>query len=226
MSPRKNPIKDEVTRREIQYLMHFTQVQNLSDIVKYGILPRARLDELDVTYYTTCLSRLDQDNGAISVSISAINYAMLLVKDRDCGHPKWVVLLLNPSILWTHSCRFYYENAGTNEMLYRRPYLGGSNAFSRMFMDECRTSRFTGTSYRAETGIPDYFTTYPDAEVQVLQPIHPDLIVGAWVWENENLAIKVQEQLDILSGQERTTYGYPWKTFCNDHAVWLIPDGS
>nr|WP_256476570.1 DarT ssDNA thymidine ADP-ribosyltransferase family protein [Siccirubricoccus soli] len=203
--------------------MHFTQAHNLPGIVKHGLLSRARLRECDdVNAYASSQCRLDEQDGAISVSISAINLEMFWAKDRACGQPYWVVLLLDPSILWTHRCVFHRRNAATKDMRDHRGRRDGPWGFSEMFSDKHRPPMFKGESYRAETGIPSFLPTYPDAEVQVFDPILPDLIQGAWV-DQEDLAKAVQEQLDQLPGPERTTYLRPFLKFTNGHEGWLVP---
>ena len=77
--------------------MHFTQAINLQSIVQHGILPRTLLIECnEINAYISSQDRLDEENRAVSVSISAISSKIFFSKDNNCGHPSWVALLLNP----------------------------------------------------------------------------------------------------------------------------------
>jgi len=120
-------IRNEAVERGIPYLLHFTQIQNLAGIIEHGLLPRTMLSERDdVTAWASGRHRLDGRNDAISVSISAVNARMFGAKKRESGHPHWVILLLDPCILWTHRCRFLRRSAASKEMLEHRGRLDGN----------------------------------------------------------------------------------------------------
>src|SRR3546814_5052335 len=79
---------------------------------------------------------------------------------------------------------------------------------------------FAGHSYRIDTGIPECLTTRSDAEVQVLNPIDPDLILGAWV-DDSRFAEEVQGELNRLSGYERDVLVHPFQPrFANGYDAW------
>jgi hypothetical protein len=101
------------------------------------------------------------------------------------------VLLLDRSILWTHKCRFFPENASTAWMkkLASRHDLGwhdlsDSRALAEMFADNADDSV---ASWQTNDG----------AEVQVLEPIEPENIVAAWV-ERADLVERVKADLGQL----------------------------
>ena len=87
-------------------------------------------------------------------------------------------------------------------MLDHRDFLGGPWAFNRMFSESSHPNGFTGYSYRVDTGIADALTTYSDAETQVLEPISPEYVIGAWA-NSMPLAEIAQSCLNRLSGFER-----------------------
>ena len=74
-----------------------------------------------------------------------------------------------------------------------------------MFADHDPPILYEGESYREDTRIPSFLTTHPDAEVQVMKPISPDLILGAWV-ERENLRDIVRAELSRLPGEDPTIH--------------------
>jgi hypothetical protein len=89
-----------------------------------------------------------------------------------------------------------------------------------MFSDTPAHPRFQGASYRKETGIPDFFTTFPEAEIQVFGAIAPEAILHAWV-DRFNLAEAVQAELNRLSGHERDVSVREFvPRFSNGYSVW------
>ncbi|TIS54334.1 MAG: DUF4433 domain-containing protein [Mesorhizobium sp.] len=213
-------IRHEAVRRGIPYLVHFTQAWNLPSIVTHGLLSRTELAERNLNVFLSDRSRLDEKDEAISVSISAVNCEMFKAKHRNCGPTSWVILLLDPSILWRHNCRFNCRNAARQEMKKHGGFLGGTYGFRQMFSDDMRHPLFQAVSHRAETGIPDFLTTRPDAEVQVFGSIAPEAILGAWV-DRDDLGNAVRLELDRLPGQKREIAVQEFKPrFSNGYSEW------
>jgi hypothetical protein len=117
-------IRQEAVQRRIPYLVHFTQVRNLPSIVTHGLLSREDLLTHGLDAFVSASDRLDEKDEAISVSISAINLEMFKAKQAAWGGSAWVILLLDPSILWTHSCRFLSRNAARRAMKEHRGFFG------------------------------------------------------------------------------------------------------
>src|SRR3546814_14246026 len=126
---------------------------------------------------------------------------------------------MQPCVLWTDGCRFNWRNAGTLEMQGRRGVTGGRWAFSEMF-DYTPPPSFAGHSYRIDTGIPECLTTRSDAEVQVLNPIDQDFILGAWVVDSR-FAEEVHGELNGLSAYERDVLVHQLQPrFANGSDAW------
>lgn len=157
---------------------------------------RSSLQDAQLPFYTSSEHRLDGNRDAISVSVSAINHFMFLDKRKASRRSDWVVLLLSPSILWTHNCKFNARNAAKKEMYERRSFVCGPWAFEAMFQDS--TSQL---GYREEHDLPLCLPTFPDAEVQVLEPIHPSHILEAWVSDAAFQSV-VRTELDRLTQRD------------------------
>ena len=98
--------------------------------------------------------------------------------------------------------------------------MGGPWAFNEMFSESSRPNGFVGNSYRTDTGIPANFTTYSDAEIQVLEPIPPKYVIGAWA-NDLRLAEMVQVILNGLDGPERNvSVRNFFPIFENDFDAW------
>ena len=218
----RDDIRDEAVRRDIRYLVHFTLADNLAGIVSHGLLSRNELNARNLDAYASSAIRLDEMDGAVSVSISAINSGMYGAKLWRNGPSQWVVLLLDPAILWSLDCRFCQMSAA-KEAMKRKGRMSGHWHFSQMFSDSLRPGTFMGGSYRSETGIPRFFTTLPEAEVQVLEPIPPEAIIHACA-QPGRVAEYVNEELKRLPSPQRDVTamdGFP--TFWNGYAEWGCP---
>jgi len=189
----QDQIKIAAQQRGVECLLHFTPLPNLASIVEHGLLSREAQFAKEAFGYTSSAQRLDENQSATSISVSAINHDMFTAKRKVSRRSDWVVLFLSPEILWTHSCRFYARNAARREMRDHRGFLGGPWAFQEMFGESP-----TRACSREEHGLPAVLTTHPDAEVQVLSPISPSLILGAWVSQPSHQKI-VESQLACLT---------------------------
>ena len=78
-------------------------------------------------------------------------------------------------MLWTHRCRFFWVNAASSKIVNHSGFIGGPWAFEKMF-DDCAVSVVDQRSFRGVNQMPDNVPTMNDAEVQVLDPIAPELI--------------------------------------------------
>lgn len=197
----RDDIRHEVEARGIRHLVHFTPFANLGGIVEHGLLPRTELKARGLGYTCTDEWRLDEDLGATSLSISDLNWDMFQTKRRKAPHMPWAFLFLNPSVLWTHDCRFCFRNASHNDLRKSRSFRGGPWGFATMFEDVAPTFLFKGKSYREETGIPPRRPTRPDAEVQVREGIAPQLIMGVGV-SSPDLAGEAQLLMDRLNKED------------------------
>jgi hypothetical protein len=203
-------IRDIVVERRIPNLAHFTLLSNLPGIVRNGLLCRADLLAGRGNAMPSAVYRLDEQDAAVSVSVTAINFRMFEGKRKASRTDRWVVLLLDPSILWTHDCRFFSLNAAKNEMKHHRGRLDGPWAFERMFADDAQPFQYVGASYREETGIPHCLTTRAEAEVQVFGTIMPTSILEAWVETNGQARIVEEEFAKIGDGREREVTARPF----------------
>jgi len=188
----RESIRSIAEQREILHLLHFTQFSNLREIVKHGLLSRDKLAGPEYMAYAIDRFRLDGNGEAVSVSISRVNERMFAAKRYRSGHADWVLLVLPSEILWTHNCLFSWRNAAKKEVRDHRGWRRGPWAFSKMFEG----------SVADRNDLPMHYPTDPEAEVQVLESISPDLILGAVVFRPE-MVDKVQACLEGLPGAKR-----------------------
>lgn len=172
-------IRRQAAMREITRLYHFTPARNARSILCNGLASRNVLASHDIEFFASDTMRLDEMLDAVSVSIHSINSRMFAAKKREY-RDDWLILELDASILWTHSCRFCRTNAAASEIRKHRGFLGGPWAFAKMFEDR-PVSQTDDTSIRSKLQRAPFHPTDESAEVQVLDPIGPELIIDVTV---------------------------------------------
>ncbi len=171
---RKRVIKSIAEDRKIDVLCHFTRVENLSGILRDGLLSRTALERSGVSFIPTDMSRQDGYSEAVCLSISFPNYRMFYYKRelfRNCGpvrHSQWVVLLFDVRLLWELECGFCQQNAAAySERSVSREEMRATPAFARMFSDSDGVSR----QELWDLNIPRNYPTNPQAEVLVFDTV-------------------------------------------------------
>lgn len=168
-------IQEVLQEREITKLFHFTHSDNLSSILENGLLSRLELDEEanEYNYDFNDQDRIDGHPDAICLSISFPN-ARMFWKYRSLKSGNWVLLELDPSILWTKDCAFYPTNAASNNVRFNDlALMKGREAFSALFLDEV-------FGIQRDANLPAKYTTDVQAEVLVFEKIDPEYIVNTF----------------------------------------------
>ncbi len=167
-------MQNEIKSREIEYLWHFTKVENLDSILKNGLIPRMTLEENSVQVGYNDQYRIDGHKDASCLSLGHPNYKMFYRPRCDDSSQEWVVIAIKPEVLWLKECAFCNENAASNSVtaipIQERK---GINAFRKMF------EAVAGKPDRAALKLPDDCPTNPQAEILVFGEIEPKYIIGA-----------------------------------------------
>lgn len=202
---------------EIENLVHFSRVENLAGILINGLLSRESLEletQPEAVFFNDDV-RMDGRRNAVCLSISFPNF-MMFYRLRQTNPGGWVVLVLDPAILWELDCAFCHENAASNNIRHiplqeRKKF----EALERMYADH-------PLNPRNNLAIPAGYPTHPQAEVLVFQPIPVDYIrevhfsnitqVQDWNAHHTH----VSRQLLVVSGQ--------YFTYRSDYAAWQAPE--
>ena len=173
--------------RQIDRLYHFTQVDNLKNIFRYGLLPRDELERRRIDSLINDEYRYDNCLDAICTSIEFPNYKMFYKLRRENPDVDWAVLELNAEIICDYQCAFNWTNAGDSAS-YSIPIKKRmtQSAFENLFEDK------DGYPTREELKIPDWYPTNPQAEVLVFNRIPISYINGVF-FENKDKYLKYQE---------------------------------
>jgi hypothetical protein len=168
--PRKD-IRELVRKLEIPNLVHFTRAVNLPSIMEHGIYPRSRFDEVGAEPVINDVLRLDGHLDGTSVSIAFPNNPMFYRYRKENDGTDWVVLALNPSILWEKDCAFCMHNAADGKISCQDlDSLRAVDALAGMFEE------IEGITPRAEQKLKTYDPTDVQAEVLVFDVIEPRYI--------------------------------------------------
>ncbi len=210
-------IKEFVESRGIKSLIHFTRVVNVPEILKHGLLGRESIANKGL-----CASFNDQyryDNAADSVcaSISFPNYKMFYSLQKRNLEEDWVVLRLDPKILWEIPCAYCFSNAASSGVA-KIPIENrmGFQALASMFED------FPPNTMRSNLRIPREYTTDPQAEVLILAPVDPSYILDISVnGKNKIKDIETMRKLfEPFYGKFKFTHDESLFTYRKDYEHW------
>ncbi|WP_448374526.1 DarT ssDNA thymidine ADP-ribosyltransferase family protein [Fervidobacterium sp.] len=185
LSKDKRLIKEEIEKRKIQYVVHFTSISNIWGILKHGIVPVSLHSAYGIRAKRNDFKRYDGFTEAISLSISFPNYRMFNKVRQENKDDRWVVLLLDPSILWLEDCAFNKTNAASKKVKCV-PVQQRKNF-------QAFLSMFDNIELREKLNLPMNYTTDPQAEVLVFNTVSRGYI--KWlVFENEEDASLVKSE--------------------------------
>lgn len=171
--------QDEIKKRGIKYLVHFTRFESISAIVGEGkILPRDRLHNLSYDWRELVAVNAQErrdDPGFLNASIMHPNtYLMGIFRDRWYPGSRFCVIGINPIYIFEPSTRFSVTNA-TYQTAKESGINGDLQAFRSMFGPEIsgRPNRATGGRYttKRSTNTPSCFPTDPEAEILIRSEI-------------------------------------------------------
>jgi len=152
-------------QRNIERLVHFTDVRNLDSIKKFGILPIKRLEEKNIKYYFNDLQRRDNQLGGSSVSITLLNKHLFRAFQIRNKKRRWVEVEINPIVVAKRNCLFYCCNASSSKFKgASEEYLSSYDALASMFAETVTDSK--GRTYDRKDKKPNQ-TTNEQAEIIV-----------------------------------------------------------
>lgn len=179
-------VKEILKRRNIEYLFHFTRVENLESILINGLVPRENINNEDVVGIVNDGYRHDDCEDANCLSVEFPNYKMFYTLCCNNPETEWAVLVLDAKLIKKFDCAFCYANAGSEE-IYTIPIEErmGAEAFEDIFAErDVYPSRKT-------LAIPEYYPTNPQAEVLVFGTI-PIIYIKCVIFKSKNTLKKYE----------------------------------
>jgi hypothetical protein len=180
--------KQEILRRGIRRLIHFTPTINLLGMYESGfIYSRQELENLDIRH-TDILDYIrfnDQirydDKNYINLSIERPNsylFRRFIDNTSEIPYISWCVLSIDRKYIYEKDTLFSVTNASNSHNRDVVGIAGDFRKFKQMFADEVTivTSRITRVLTRS--GLPEAYTTHEQAEVLVSYPIPSSDIIS------------------------------------------------
>ncbi len=153
-------LNDFLCKNQIDTLYHFTRVENLANIINYGLVPRNIIESNNIDSHFNDEWRYDNCTDANCLSIEFPNYKMFYSLRMSEPNTKWVVIKLKIQILFDFKCAYCWTNAGDSSM-YTRSLQSrmGAAAFIDLY------NNHPGYPKREDTKINDWYPTNPQAEI-------------------------------------------------------------
>lgn len=188
-------IRQFVEQRRVKSLYHFTREDNLASIIEHGLLPRNTLERLGIRHVYNDHERLDGRKTTVSVSISFPNYRLFYHLRQRCN-ASWVILEIDPSVLWKQNCLFCQCNAADSEVRnLPDEKLKGVSALACMYDDDIREG--STNSVRKSEKLLDCEPTDVQAEVLVRGAISRENI-RAVVVENRGQVESIRRDMPSI----------------------------
>lgn len=180
-------IVDFLRERSVRNLVHFTHIDNLTSIMKQGILPRSLVAEKGIVSDDM---RLDGNEEYGCFSLTYPNYLMLYQK-RKKSPGQYIVLMIDIEALSgikEEGILFFPGNAARSDLRGKGGH--GTTAIEAMFADNI-FSRDGIRIRREEQRLESQYTTDPQAEVQIKSAVPAKYIRAIYV-ENDETKNKVK----------------------------------
>jgi hypothetical protein len=194
-----NPqISNFLKEREIKSLFHFTHIDNLSTILKHGLLGTKTLKDLQIPFINTDQLRIDSIENGLSMSVSEPNRFMLSKKIRNSELGAGLVLLeLDPMYLSSLSFLAFPTNAASRKIReYRR-------LTTRKFNEALDLELlFNNLEIRNKFNLAKNIPTDPQSEIMIIEDYPASSIkkIHFQISNNKDSVEKIRDMLkEILS---------------------------
>lgn len=167
--------KQDVEKRRITRVVHFTTVTNLIGIIELGsLLSRTILEDLkkEIRYYQPIdILRIDGMRDYICLSIQHPNYHVFQAQQRRYSQEEWCVIVLDPQVLWWEHTKFAQSNAASTFAIGEG--IGGSwECYQALFKGNVvRTNFYNSRTIQTRKHLKDCYPTDEQAEILVLDEV-------------------------------------------------------
>jgi hypothetical protein len=162
-----------IAERNVERLVHFTQLKNLSSILAEGLIPRIVVRATVPGALVNDAYRFDGRTWWNCLSATFPNSRMFFSLQRRDPEVEWCVLLISPRVLLEKEILFCKHNAADNRISKLADNdLRGSSAFLGIFEE------IDGVPSRAEQALKDAYPTDVQAEILVRGRIDPEYLDG------------------------------------------------
>lgn len=142
--------------RGISTLIHFTRIENVENIVKYGICPLTECENKSIVPYVTDEQRLDQLREFSSFSVGFPNYKMRYKKEKENNYKFAIIVIYIDAI----------KNINSENIIYSYCNAASGGCHNAKGLAGVK-SLFYNQELRNDRKLPDYYTTDPQAEILI-----------------------------------------------------------
>lgn len=126
-------IEKVLNDRKITELIHFTRIENLNSILRYGLLSVDLLCERGIRYLYNDADRWDNKTNCICTSVEFPNTANLRKYRDEYPDARWVIITIDAKVILNHECYFAEHNAATRRIKNSLESRTTAEAFEGMF---------------------------------------------------------------------------------------------
>lgn len=215
-------ILNEINRRQIRYLVHFTRISNLESILTNGFVPRNILKNRGIPCKCNDCVRADERVDCTCFSIEYPNEFLFNIFKARYKDDTWCVLQLDiVNVLKNHNGAKHYcmYNAGGSPEWVKNPKSSSLLAFHNMFLESNPDSRHPYT--RTSKDLKPFLPTHHQAEILIENTIAPQYITAIFfrnqsdfnnfekILKNKNLLKQFNFQYNdfYFKGRDSVTWG-------------------
>lgn len=201
-----------IKKRNIQNLVHFTNIKNLASVLLCeALLSVDELQKNNIKYFRTDSNRYDEQLEYISTSVSFPNYKMLYKKQNELPNYNWIIFLIDPKILIDKlDTLFVSNNSASSEikskLIENKEYFLTAEAFEDMFKNYITNNQFVKGR---DVVLPTEYATDSQAEVMIKDKVELKYIKGIIVkdqkswYEVKNI---VKNKIDVIIDESMFSY--------------------
>lgn len=198
LKPNFPEFQNEIRKREIEYLIHFTPTINLLSILENNeLMSRAKIENLDISQVDildyvqfTDDVRYD-DKNYINLSLSGPNtflFSKFREKTKDDCTIKWCVIKIHPKHIYDSETLFAITNAASNAAKKQYGISGDLKKFKLLFADQLNINAYNGLRTISRNSAHSKYPTDVQAEVLVKDKISSDSILSICFESEEEMA--------------------------------------
>lgn len=198
LKPNYIEFQNEIEKRGIEYLIHFTPTLNLYSILEQEkLMSRATLENLDIEQFDildyvqfTDNVRYD-DKNYLNLSLSGPNtflFSKFRQKTTNDLTINWCVLKIDPKHIYDFETLFSVTNAASNAAKRQFGISGDIQKFRKLFLVELNINTFSGTRNIKRGNIAEKYPTDVQAEILIKDSLPSKSIFSVCFQTKEKLA--------------------------------------
>ena len=198
LKPNYKEFQNEITKRGIECLIHFTPTINLFSILENNkLMSRTKLENLDIEQFDildyvqfTDDVRYD-DKNYINLSLSGPNtflFSKFRQKTEDDFIINWCVIKLDPKHIYDSKTLFSVTNAASNAAQRQFGISGDLDKFKMLFTQQLNINAYNGVRNISRNSAHPKYPTDVQAEILVKDEISSDSILAVCFESEEKMA--------------------------------------